>query len=64
MEQEKIVSNDATDKDLIFKIYEQLIQLNGKKKKKKYNPIEKWAKDIGHCIDISPKKIYRWPKGT
>ena len=37
---EKIFSNDATNKKLIFKIYKQLIQLNSKpnkisKKKKK-----------------------------
>ena len=36
---EKIFAKDATDKGLIFKIYEQLIQL------KKKNSIKKWTEE-------------------
>ena len=36
-EWEKIVSNDATDKGLISRLYKQLIQLNSK------NPINQWT---------------------
>ena len=41
-EWEKIIANEATEKELISKIYKQLLQLNSRKIN---DPMKKWAKE-------------------
>ena len=53
-EWEKIIANEATDKQLISKIYEQLMQLNSRKLK---DPIKKWAKELNRKFTLELMRL-------
>ena len=56
-EWEKIFDNEATDERLISNIYKHLMQLKNKQTAQSKN-------EQTTSVEISPKKTYKWPRGT
>ena len=63
-EWEKIIANEATDKELISKICELLLQLNSRRINDPVKTMGQRTNKLKNYTDISPKKTYKWLTNT